>query len=392
MESSRKDDLEREALKYFSPEEIKTTPFKRLEKQVQQKELEMRQRHDHNVNEFQERDINYDKHAQDNSDDEHNSNINNSNYDGDHQIDDNDERRVSEGKREMKYLRPSRNFTGSGNGGSGGNSHLNPKPEKSEWSNLGFDHLPYIPKSPKSSDSVRMMLPSSDRGGAGAASANANSQQPSGRKQMLPSPPPMATSKNMTMNMNTKSSTKSGLDIFDKFESLTPGGISNANASASDSLNDEISMIHNPSVGAASASGGRRMVPGLNMQEKSRALQKCVDDICKQFGDCNKTIRNLIDQINILYTPKNQKVLNDDFSSEERISIFTSVKPKYHELYNDLYRALLEFHNRRFSIVNEIYEHKMANPKLHEYLEMRQQNLSDAINKLKTILEADGEL
>jgi hypothetical protein len=141
-----------------------------------------------------------------------------------------------------------------------------------------------------------------------------------------------------------------------------------------------------PTLSLSASTGGSTYIP-----EKIRALQLVIDELDKQFGDCNDKVKKHIHQINILYTPTHQKILSSFFSPEERENIYTLVRPTHMEMYQQLYKLLLESHQQRNMLMTAMFQNNPALKNLYEYMESRQQNLSDLLKKYKTILESTGE-
>ena len=126
----------------------------------------------------------------------------------------------------------------------------------------------------------------------------------------------------------------------------------------------------------------------LQLPEKTRTLQNVLEQMDKEFGDCNESIKDQIRQITILYTPANQKILSTYFTPKERESIYSIIRPNHLEMYQQLYKLLVGLHRERTRLTMTIQENNPSFKKLHEFFEGRQQTLADLLRKYKTILES----
>lgn len=129
----------------------------------------------------------------------------------------------------------------------------------------------------------------------------------------------------------------------------------------------------------------------LYISDKTRSLHQVIEEIDKKFGDCNDKIKKHINQINILYIPTHQKILSNFFSSEERDNIYSLVRPTYVEMYQQLYKLLWEVHHQRGNLLTTMHQNNPTLKNLYEYLEVKQQVLSDLLKKYKTILESNSD-
>lgn len=131
--------------------------------------------------------------------------------------------------------------------------------------------------------------------------------------------------------------------------------------------------------------------PPLHLPEKTRALQQVLDQIDREFGECNEKIKEQIRQVTILYTSTNQKILSNSFTPKERDSIYTLTRPSNMEKYQQLYKLFLELHRERNMLTNSVYQTDPSLKSVHEYMEGRQQTLADLLRKYRTILESTEE-
>lgn len=121
--------------------------------------------------------------------------------------------------------------------------------------------------------------------------------------------------------------------------------------------------------------------------DKIKLLQTIIEDLYKQFGDCNEKIKKIIEQINVVYNPAHQKMINSIFSTEERDTLYKTVQPAYEELCNQLHGLVMEVYQQRQAMISQFHQNTCIPKKLFEYLGKRQENLSDVLVKFKTLLE-----
>ena len=123
--------------------------------------------------------------------------------------------------------------------------------------------------------------------------------------------------------------------------------------------------------------------------DKAKTLYNVIQEIEKDYGDCNDRIKKFIDQINLVYASPHQKIIENYFSGQEKEEFYKSIKPRYLDIYNQLYKLLYEIHQQRQATVDEYQANGIIPKNFYEYFETRQQNLSDLLTKYKTILDHD---
>lgn len=128
-----------------------------------------------------------------------------------------------------------------------------------------------------------------------------------------------------------------------------------------------------------------------HLPDKTRTLQNVLEEIDREFGDCNPELKEKLRQITLLYRPEYQEILQQAFTPKERDSIYKSMQPNHLELYKDLYKTFFDLHRRRSSLTAAVLKNDQSFKPVQDFLQSRQQILGDLLRKYRTILEKSEE-
>jgi hypothetical protein len=171
---------------------------------------------------------------------------------------------------------------------------------------------------------------------------------------------------------------------------LGGGGVMTGSGSREGAIIERMMMSSPPPTPLLSSSSSSGSAPTLYLPEKTRALQQVLEQINKEFGECNEKIKQEIKKVTVLYTSNNQKILSNNFSVKEREHIYSLSKQNHMERYRNLYKQFLDLHRERSTFAHSVYEEDPSLKTVHEYLEGQQQALGSLLRKFNTILESGG--
>ncbi len=132
-----------------------------------------------------------------------------------------------------------------------------------------------------------------------------------------------------------------------------------------------------------SASLGR-----MSVSDKMAALRQVVEEIEKNYGDCNEQVTKLIEQINILYTPSSQNILSTCYSKKERDRISSLSNPYYLEMYRQLCHLLEDVDRKRNHLASTMYQKNPTMSQLYEFLESTDTMFSNLVKKYSALLKS----
>lgn len=295
----------------------------------------------------------------------------------------------------------------SGSGGGGGSNASGSGSASVLGQNLWSDFNPIVapsfsspPSSPlsgsSSPSSPKMSLPvakksapvsSNQRASTGTGPSGSSSSASSASQSSMPlKSSQSSTSPHYPSTPRAQPRTDRSESVVDHFENLERS----IRTDYHDRQPDRAGMSVNgrDSNGRGSVSNGGFLT---HLPDKTRTLQNVLEEIDREFGDCNPELKEKLRQITLLYRPEYQEILQQAFTPKERDSIYKSMQPNHLELYKDLYKTFFDLHRRRSALTAAVLKNDPQFKPVQDFLQSRQQILGDLLRKYRTILEKSEE-